>query len=506
MSNKSKAIKNILTSAIGQIMTIILGLVVPRLFIMSFGSEVNGLLNSINQFLVYLGLFEAGVGTVTLQALYKPVAVEDKDDINSILAATNRYYKKTGTFYLLGLIVFSLVYSVFVKSNINVVQTFLIIIFSGLPNVILFYFQGKYKLLLQAEGKNYIITNLTTIITTLTGLSKILLLYLNVPVIVIVFVGMLISLVQFVYIMLYIKKKYKWIDLNVEEKPRALNQKNFALIHQFSFLIFHNTDVLLLTMFCDLKIVSVYSVYRMITSNLENLMNIFSGSVNFALGQLFQIDKKQYQKQIDVFESLYSSMVYTCFSVALFLFIPFITLYTDGINDINYVDRKLAVLFVAVSVLTLARTPMLFTINFAGHFKLTTPQSITETVINLVVSLVCIQLWGIYGVLLGTVCALVYRTNDIIIYANKKILDRSCLHTYAVHLINVVLLLTFQLVYSLLFKNINNYFVFGAYAIIMVLATLAVYVFAHMVFFKDCREFVKTFLLTKLFNKKGKEI
>lgn len=63
----------------------------------NYGSEANGLIASIVQIISYFALLEAGVGAASLQALYKPVAGNDRSHINSILAATSSYYKKPGS-------------------------------------------------------------------------------------------------------------------------------------------------------------------------------------------------------------------------------------------------------------------------------------------------------------------------------------------------------------------------------------------------------------------------
>ena len=52
-----------------QLLTLIFGLIVPRLFIQTMGSEVNGLLGSLANLYSYLALVEAGVGTMAIQAL-----------------------------------------------------------------------------------------------------------------------------------------------------------------------------------------------------------------------------------------------------------------------------------------------------------------------------------------------------------------------------------------------------------------------------------------------------
>ena len=99
MDNKQKSIKNLVYTAMSQLISIAFGLILPRLFVTSYGSEVNGLLNSLGNFLICLSLFEAGVGAASLQALYGPVGQDQWDDIYGILSATNEYYRKTGTWY-----------------------------------------------------------------------------------------------------------------------------------------------------------------------------------------------------------------------------------------------------------------------------------------------------------------------------------------------------------------------------------------------------------------------
>ena len=66
-----KGIYNIFFGIVSQIITVIMGLILPQMIVEQYGSGVNGLLSSVSQIFVYLALFEAGVGTATMQALYK---------------------------------------------------------------------------------------------------------------------------------------------------------------------------------------------------------------------------------------------------------------------------------------------------------------------------------------------------------------------------------------------------------------------------------------------------
>ena len=67
-------LKNICFTMVLQLIGILNGLIVPKVFISLFGSEANGLITSINQFLNYVNILEGGLGGVVMSALYKPRA------------------------------------------------------------------------------------------------------------------------------------------------------------------------------------------------------------------------------------------------------------------------------------------------------------------------------------------------------------------------------------------------------------------------------------------------
>ncbi len=501
MSRTKKSLVNLLCSLVAQIVTIGLGLVIPRVTIVNYGSAVNGLLSSVNQVVIYLTLFEAGIQAVAMQSLYKPVSISDHNRINSILSAVNISYRKTGTYYFLTLIVLSAVYPFLAaESGIDYFTAFFVVLFSGLPNVILFFFQGKYRILLQAEGKNYILTNLTMATTIGTSILKIVLLMLGMNVVVVVFSAFILSVLQAVYIIVYFRKKYKWIDLKSEPDFSALKQRNSALIHQIAGFVFLNTDVLILTVFCGLETVSVYSLYKLVTSHLTGVLNIPFSSVSFALGQTYNTDKEKFTKYIDATEVFIAALSFSVYSVFLSLMYPFLELYTGGL-DITYANVVLVVLFAAVELLTFGRTAMLNTINYAGHFKNTLPQTIIETVINLTVSLSLVYFIGIFGVLAGTVAALLYRFIDVIIYSNVKLLNRKPFKTFFIYVINIAMVIAFQLIYSLLNVEIRSYIDFIIVGFILTVVSLVVHFSVSLLIYKKERKLLLGFLKSKILHR-----
>ena len=115
--NAKRSFYNVFFGLVSQVISIAVGIIIPRLVIVSLGSEANGLLSSVNQALVYLNLLEAGIGTATLQALYKPVATQDRHEINCILAATNKYYKRVGTWYFFAVVALAVIYPAIINTT-----------------------------------------------------------------------------------------------------------------------------------------------------------------------------------------------------------------------------------------------------------------------------------------------------------------------------------------------------------------------------------------------------
>lgn len=453
MQNSKKGIANIITSFLGQIITLALGIIIPRLVLVNLGSESNGLMTSINTVLTYVALLEAGVGTASLMALYTPVALDDKQRINSILAATDSFYKRSGRWYFIAVVMMTVVFPLSIESTLPTWQIMAVTFLSGMPGVISYYFQGKYQILLRAEGKNYVLTNLNTIIHTATSIAKIVLLVSGCDIVMLQCMYMVFNLIQVIFIMLYMKKHYGWIDLHVKPDFEAIAQSKNVLVHQVSGLVFSNTDTLILTYCCGLKMVSVYSMYTTLFGIISTTIGNFSG-INFIMGQSYNTDRQRFLRLLDTYEIFNMTLTFSLFCIANIFILPFMQLYTSGVSDISYIDKYLPYLFIAVQLLSNGRNSSSYVINYAGHFQQTQGRSIFESIINIVISLVCVFKFGIYGVLFGTIAALLYRTNDMIIYANKKILNRSPWKTYRRWLVNLGMFIAFTLISKVAFAHV----------------------------------------------------
>lgn len=509
----NKSIKNVVYGLIGQIIILALGIVIPRFILQNYSDEANGLLNAINQIFTYLALIEAGIGQATLQSLYKPIVEKDNKSISAIMSATQRYYRKLIGLYAGAVILLAFVYPLLItvedRSAISFLgstywSVFLLIFLQGASGVISFYFVAAYKQLFVADGQSYVISNLTTLTQILIAITKLVLISVSANIVFLQFSYLVINAGVAVLYGYMFRKKYKQIDFKAEPNQNALTQRNSFLVHEISSAIFSGTDLLLLSVFCNLKVASVYAIYSLVFSALNQLIYQVHNGCFYILGQNYSKNRENYPRIHDAYDTLYVAMVFTFITVAYLLINPFVAIYTSGASDMNYVDRYLPILFSVIQLLSCCRITASNLVKIAGHAKKTIPQSIMESAIHIVVSIVLVQLMGIYGVLFGTIAALLYRTNDFIIYSNLVILKRSPLRQYAMIGSNFAI---FGVI-AFLFRNVNiqlnGYLHFIAIGFGMSIVLAMIYFGLAMLFNVDARNI--TFrIISKLFRKANRD-
>lgn len=221
MARQRTVIKNIIYS-FGTRIILILGFILPRLLITSFGSKkVNGLLSTVTQIFTYLALLEAGIGNSAVNALYKPLKEKDYDIANEVMNEAQRYFQKVSIIYGICVLIFALIYPFCTHSSIGKGTIFWIIILQGLSSVITYYFSAYYTHLLTADGKRYINENICFLTYVISSILKILLI-LNGFGVISVQIGFLVISIIKAPCLYFICKKKVWMAKKHKEKKYKL--------------------------------------------------------------------------------------------------------------------------------------------------------------------------------------------------------------------------------------------------------------------------------------------
>lgn len=153
---KSKAIKNVVFGFGGQAIVIILSVIIPRIMLVNYGSDINGLLTTISQIFVYMQLLEAGIGQAAMNALYKPIAERDLLGISYVASVAQNYYRRITRYYAAVVMLIAVVSPFVLKTSVPRYIIFVIIILEGMSGVVSFYFSQTQIVILQADAKSYV--------------------------------------------------------------------------------------------------------------------------------------------------------------------------------------------------------------------------------------------------------------------------------------------------------------------------------------------------------------
>lgn len=478
---KKKAYLNIFCSTLSQLVTIISGLIVPRLMLSTFGSEANGLVSSLTQFLNYIALVEGGLGSVVLAALYGPLAKKDDTKLNGVLKSANIFFKQIAYVFVIYVAVLGLIYPIIVKSNFSKLYVASLTAILAISLFIQYFFSITYKLLLQADQRMYVV-QLLQIVTSLINLLLVVVLLKVFPDLHIVKLGSaLIFVIQPIFYSTFVKKRYH-IDRTVEPDKDALAQRWDGFGQNFAFFIHRNTDTVVLSIFTDLKIVSVYSVYYLVVSHLKSFFSSFSHAFAPMIGKaIAQKDITKANEILDIYEFLVCNIATVIFGCCIYLLPGFVLLYAHGIEDVEYYQPLFSTIIVLAEFVYCIRTPYNDVVYSAGKFRETAKSGYIEAALNIILSVLFVIKFGLVGIAVGTLAGMAYRMVYFVWYISRNILNRSAAKFVKRLIISSVILVLSPLVVRCLdttgSPNVllwikNGVLCLGIYSIISLLANV----------------------------------
>lgn len=498
-----KAILNIISSLMLQITILICGFIVPKVIITNFGSNVNGLVSSITQFLAYITLLEAGMGPVVKSALYGPIAKKDKKQIENILKAAEKFFRVIAAIFIVYLIVLSFVYPLIVKAEFDFMYTMSLVVIISISTLAEYYFGMVYKLYLQAEQKTYVTSVIQIIGYILNTIAVIVLVNAKANIQLVKLVGGFIFVLRPIAQNIYVKKKYN-INLREADKDYQLKQKWDGLAQHIAAVVHNNTDITIVTIFSKIAEVSVYSVYMLVIRGIKSIIQAFTGGVDASFGDMIaKGEQKQLNKSFKTYELFYYTITTIAYTCTIILIVPFIAVYTFGITDANYIRPLFAILLVLAEFVWAIRLPYSSITLAAGHFKETQKGAWVEAISNIVISLILVWKYGIVGVAIGTLVAMLIRTVEFVYHTNKYILERKQSEStirfgiIAIQLIVVALLSKLLPTYEF-----TNYLIWIKYACMVLILTLIVVLPINLIVYKKDVKDLLDIIKRNVFRKK----
>lgn len=417
--------KNIAITVLYQLTSLVIGLILPRWVLKTYGSEVNGVVQSISQFLSYTVILECGIGGMALAAFYKPLAYGDSEAVSDIFNNTKKFFTKISLVFLALVAVLAFSTRFIIKTDFSPLYIGSLVLILGINNYFVYYFGLTHQLLMKADQKLYIVQSVQIFALILNAAACIAAMEMGFGIHFVRLISMFVFLINPLAYRYYVKKHYA-IGKEIYDSSRGLPQKRDGMVHHVAYFIHRNTDIVLLTVFKGVKTVSVYSVYYAIMFAAENFLNAISSGLAAAIGNILAKDEKSVlDKSFDVYEAVNTFITSFFCTASAVLIVPFVTIYTKGINDANYIQPVFAYILVLAQWFYCIRIPYGNVITAAGHYRETKPGAYLELFINLIISLAAVGRFGLSGVMAGTLTAMLARTLYTAWYLSKNILNRK---------------------------------------------------------------------------------
>lgn len=411
---------NSISPLIYQVSTIICGFVLPRLILGYYGTEVNGLVNSITQFLAIISFLELGVGAVVQSSLYKPLADKDNITVSKVITSADNFFRRLGYILAIYVLVMLFYYPYLVKQSFSFMFTATLIAAISIRSFAQYFFGIVNRLLLLADQKAYIQYIAQTVAVIANTVGCYILIAFDCSVQVVYFLTSLIFFLQPLAIHMYIKRYYA-LDRQIHYDVEPIKQKWNGVAQHIAAVILSCSDSIVLTTFSTLVNVSIYTVYYLPMSGARLMIMSMISGIEALIGNLWaKQDLEELRKVFAWTEWSIHTGTTLIFTLTAILIVPFVQVYTHGVNDANYMQPLFGVLLVAANSGHCLRLPYNIMILAAGHYKQTQHNYIIAAVMNIVISIIGVKQFGLIGVTLGTMAAMVYQTVWMAWYNSKN--------------------------------------------------------------------------------------
>lgn len=485
MNRKKYLALNIASSLLLQITTIICGFIVPRLILKHFGSEVNGLVHSIAQYLAVISFLELGVGAVVQSSLYKPIADNDNRMISSIVVSASRFFKKIAFILLIYIVFLIIFFPLLVNRSFDWIFTASLIVVISISSFSQYYFGVVDRLLLTAAQRGFIQYTAQTVTIILNTVACIILINMDASIHMVKLVSSLIFLLRPIFLRCYNDRTFK-IDRNIKCIGEPIKQKWNGAAQHFASIVLDGTAMIVLTIMTTLANVSVYSIYWLVVSGVKRLELSLTGGSGSFIGDLWA--RQELEKLNKAFSwvewSLHTGtvLIFGCTSI---LIVPFIRVYTSGVNDANYIQPVFAYILVFAHMAHCFRLPYNMIILAAGHYKETQNNYIVAAIGNLLIAFVGVYFWGIVGIAIGAAFALYYQTVWMAHYVSENIIKWPITRFWKQMMVNLVSLSILLIASNFVHLNVNTYFEWCILALKIGTMSLIIIIIVNYIFYKE---------------------
>lgn len=407
-SRSKNASRNIVFAFANKIIAIVLPFVSRTIILYLLGEEYLGVGSLFTSILSFLSLAELGLGSAIVYSMYKPIEENDKDKICEFLSYYRTFYRIIGTVMLfLGTILLPAIPYLIKDEPPAGVNVYILFYLYLINSVISYFFAGYKQSLLVAHQRSDIKSKITMIVSILIQVGQIVVLVLTrnfyayaiVPIVGTILTNALNAWVT--------NKRYPEFrcrgKLGAEERKGIKKRLTGLIGTKMNSIVVHAADMIVISAFLGLTSTTMYGNYYYIMSAVNSFVVLVFSSMTAGVGSsLITETTEKNMKLFGKIGFINAWITGWCSVCMLCLFRPFMLLWVG--ESLTYpigVDIGMVLYFFLFSI---QRTIIVFK-DAAGIWYEDRFRPYVCMGVNLVLNLLLVQVWDVYGVIVSSLAA-----------------------------------------------------------------------------------------------------
>ena len=502
---------NSITAVLSKILIFLIQFICRTIFIKVLSTEylgVNGLFTNI---LTMLSFAELGVGNAIIFKLYKPIADNDEEKIKTYMKFYKKIYILIGIVVLVvGLLIIPFL-DYIIKDAPDIKESITLIYILFLLNSSISYFFTYKKSIIIAHQKEYVTTIINFLVVLVQNIVQIIILLLTKNYILYLLIQIGSTLMDNIIASIKANKMYpflkdkEYIKIEKKEEKDIFKDVKSLMLYKIGYILSSGTDNIIISAFIGVEKVGLLSNYTTITNALTSFLISFFNGFTASVGNLNTTEENDKKESIFYQFMLLSFVIFGVIAIGTIVLINDLikiwlgsdyllsfsicfalgfNLLVDGMRIVNYTFR-----------------------NTMGLFKKGRLIPLISSISNVILSLILVNVFGIFGVLLATGITRLFITTMYDPYLLHKYKFHSpCKRYYLTYLYYLIiffadLALCMFITSKISMGGILGFFIKGI-VITIITGIVFILLINRMKEFKELVKLLKSRILAKFFRRK----
>ncbi len=409
LSRTKNASRNIVFGVMLKCYQIIVPFLMRTAMIYFMGMKYVGLNSLFTNVLHVLNIAELGVGSAMVYSMYQPIVDDDSETICALMRLYRKYYRIIGGIVATAGLIITPFIPKLIKSDVPEGINVYVLYLLNLSATVLSYWLFAYKnSILQAHQRNDLISKVTLITNTIQYVLQLLVIIFLKSYYVYILVMLVTQAATNITTAFVSQKHYPQFQPKGEltkEKVASINKRIRDLFtSKIGAIVVNSADTIVISAFLGLTVLAIYQNYYFILYSLISVITIVFQSCTAGVGNSIIVETKEKNfTDLKKFTFLIMWISGMCSACLLCLYQPFMEIWVGKKNQLEF---SAVICFCIYYFIYEINQLLNMYKDAAGIWHEDRFRPLVTAATNLVLNIILVNFWGIYGVILSTVISM----------------------------------------------------------------------------------------------------